>query len=176
MVLLESSVPFDTAHPSSSCTPPSRCKQLKVCRPALSTQRVTTNFLFSKSLCNLARMDECPPCSFWSALCSISLALQNILCRSEGPCLAPRLLFFLITWPGIDTTSLLLLSTSYSFLDILKHHPHEQQTMLASQHLLHSGHCCFEDVSQSSKISVLFMSAINSFDFSRNVLISFVSA
>ena len=88
---------------------------------------------------------------------------------------APRLLFFLKK-PGVDTTSLLLLSTSSSFHDILKHRPHEQQTMPASQHLLQSGHCCFEDVSQSSKISVLFMSAINSFDFSLNLLISFLSA
>ena len=34
----------------------------------------------------------------------------------------------------------------------------------ASQKKLQSGHCCFEDVSQSSKISVLFMSAMRSFD------------
>ena len=31
-VLLESSVLFGKAHPSSSCVPPSRCKQLVVCR------------------------------------------------------------------------------------------------------------------------------------------------
>ena len=34
--------------------------------------------------------------------------------------------------------------------------------------------CCFEDVSQSSKISVLFMSAMRSCDFLLNSLISFV--
>ena len=50
----------------------------------------------STSLSHLARMNECCPCFFWPALCSISLALLNVLCRSEGPCLAPRLLFFLI--------------------------------------------------------------------------------
>ena len=39
---------------------------------------------------------------------------------------------------------------------------------------LQSGHCCFEDVSQSSKISVLFMSAMRSCDSLLNSLISFV--
>ena len=46
--------------------------------------------------------------------------------------------------------------------------------MPTSQYELQSGHCCFEDVSQSSNISVLFMSAISSCDFSLNMLISFV--
>ena len=34
------------------------------------------------------------------------------LCLSGGPCLAPRLLFFLITYPGIDVTSRLFWSNS----------------------------------------------------------------
>ena len=36
---------------------------------------------------------------------------------------------------------------------------------------LQSGHCCLEEVSQSSRISVLFISAIKSFDSSLNLLI-----
>ena len=51
---------------------------------------------------------------------------------------------------------------------------HEQQTMPASQYKLQSGHCCFEDVSQSSKISVLLMSAMRSCDSLLNSFISFV--
>ena len=46
--------------------------------------------------------------------------------------------------------------------------------MSASQYKLQSGHCCFEDVSQSSKISVLFMSAMRFCDSLLNSLISFV--
>ena len=46
--------------------------------------------------------------------------------------------------------------------------------MPASKYELQSGHCCFEDVSQSSKISVLFMSAMRSCDSLLNSLISFV--
>ena len=58
--------------------------------------------------------------------------------------MAPRLLFFLITKPGIDTASMLLLSTSFSFRDILKHLPQVQWTMSASQNKLQTKHCCFE--------------------------------
>ena len=41
-------------------------------------------------------------------------------------------------------------------------------------YMLPSGHCCFEDVSQSLKISVLFMSAMRSCDSLLNSLILFV--
>ena len=47
----------------------------------------------------------------------MSSALQYIRCRSEVPCLAPRVLFFLITQPGIDKTSLLFLSNSLVLCD-----------------------------------------------------------
>ena len=43
--------------------------------------------------------------------------------------------------------------------------------MPISQYKAQSGHCFLEEVSQSSKISVLPMSVINFFDFSLNVLI-----
>ena len=39
-----------------------------------------------------------------------------------------------------------------------------RQCLLPRKKKLHSGHCCFEDASQSSKISVLFMSAMKSCD------------
>ena len=46
--------------------------------------------------------------------------------------------------------------------------------MPISQYKAQSGHCFLEEVSQSSKISVLPMSVINFFDLSLNVLISSV--
>ena len=46
------------------------------------------------------------------AFLSICFAWWYILCLSEGPCLAPRLLFFLITYPGIEVTSRLFWSNS----------------------------------------------------------------
>ena len=54
------------------------------------------------------------------------------------------------------------------------HLPHEQFSMPISHSQAQSGHCFLEEVSQSSKISVLPMSVINFFDFSLNVLISSV--
>ena len=88
--------------------------------------------------------------------------------------MSPRLVFFLITYLGIDTTSLLLLSTSFQVRDVLKHLPRVLQTMPASQYKLQSWHCCFDDASQSSKISVLLMSAMRSCDSLLNSLISFL--
>ena len=49
-----------------------------------------------------------------------------IRCRSEGPCLAPRLLLFLITWPGFDKTSQLFLSNSFVLCDGFEHLPQVQ--------------------------------------------------
>ena len=91
------------------------------------------------------------------ALWSISLTLLYIHCGSQGPCLAPRMLFFFITQHGIDTTSLLLLSTSFPFRDILKHLPHEHQTMPASQKKLQSNIAvwrCFAKLEDLCRIHV----------------------
>ena len=71
-VLSESSVPFGIAHPSSSCIPLSRCKQLGVCRgervratlfgktAILSRERVSncTNVLSSDEVSNYSCMDQ----------------------------------------------------------------------------------------------------------------------
>ena len=49
--------------------------------------------------------------------------------------------------------------------------PQLQQIKPISQYVLHSRHCCLEEFSQKSKISVLFMSAIKSCDSLLNLLI-----
>ena len=67
------------------------------------------------------------------------------------------LVIFLITLPGFDTTSLLLLSTSFPFRDILKHLPHEHQTMPASQYKLQSNIAvwrCFAKLEDLCRIHV----------------------
>ena len=46
--------------------------------------------------------------------------------RSEAPCLAPRMVFFLKTWSGIDKTSLLFLSNSLVLCKDFKHLPQVQ--------------------------------------------------
>ena len=51
-------------------------------------------FRYWSSFCHLSSMDLCLPCLGWRAFCNISLALECIRCRSDGPCLAPRLFFF----------------------------------------------------------------------------------
>ena len=42
------------------------------------------------------------------------LRMKYIFCLSEAPCLAPRLLFFLITCPGIEVTSRLFWSNRWT--------------------------------------------------------------
>ena len=73
-------------------------------------------------------------------------------CRSEGPCFTPRLLFFLITYPGIEVTSRLF------WLDSARnsHFFHSCNRLdTFPRNALQSGHCCLEEFPQSSKISVL---------------------
>ena len=76
-----------------------------------------------------------------------------MVCRTDGPWLAPWVGFFLITWPGIDRTSYLALF-SCLFLSVgCMHLPHVQYTMPASKYKAQSGHLylrrglvMFEDV------------------------------
>ena len=63
-----------------------------------------------------------------------------------------------------------LFSSKYC-IQILKHLPHELWTIPASQCKLQSRHSCLEEFSQSSKISVLFKSAIKYCDSFLNLLI-----
>ena len=63
------------------------------------------DFRYVSSLCHLSSVDLNPPCMGLRAFCNISLALKNIRCHSEGPCLAPRMVFFLLRLPGIDSCS-----------------------------------------------------------------------
>ena len=72
---------------------------------------------------------------------------------------------------GIDKASKFFLSNFVELCEGVRHLQHEQYTMPISQYTLQSGHCFLEEVSQSSKISVLPMSVINFFDSSLNLLI-----
>ena len=85
-------------------------------------------------------------------------AWKYIFCLSEAPCLAPRLLFFLITYPNIEVTSRLFWSHSVGLCEDFIFLPQLQQIIPVSQWALQLGHCCLEEFSQSSKISVLFCS------------------
>ena len=72
--------------------------------------------------------------------------------------------FFLITNPGIEVTSRLFCSNSVGLRGDFIFLPQLQQIIPNSQQVLQSGDCCLDEFSQSSKISVLFKSAIKSFD------------
>ena len=60
-------------------------------------------------------------------------------CRKDGPCLAPWLGFFAITWPGIDKTSYLALSNCRFLSDGCMHLPQVHFTMPTSQYKKQSG-------------------------------------
>ena len=85
-----------------------------------------------------------------------------MVCRTDGPCLAPRVGFFLLTSPGIDRTSYLALFNCRLLSVGCMHLPHVQWIMLPSQYKGQSGHCISEDVPQCSKYSMLPMLVINS--------------
>ena len=97
------------------------------------------------------------PCFPCRAFLSICLAWYYIFFfRSEGPCLAPRQLFFLITYLGIEVTSRLFWSNSVGLREDFMLLPQLQQIIPNSQKVLQSGYCCLVEWSQSSKISALF--------------------
>ena len=92
-------------------------------------------------------------------------------CRIDGPCLAP--------WVGcfFDDVARTLYQALFNcrFLsDGCMHLPQVQYTMPTSQYKEQPGHCILEEISHSSKYSVLPMLVINSFDFSLNGLNSSV--
>ena len=88
----------------------------------------------------------------------------------DGPCLPPWVGFFLVTLPEIDNTSYLAFFNCRFLSDGRMHLPQVQYTMPASQNKEQSGHCILEEISHSSRYSVLPMLVINSFDFSLNGL------
>ena len=74
------------------------------------------------------------------------------------------LVLLLFTYPGIDNMSNLSLLNCRLFSVGCMHFPHVQYTIPISQYEAQSGHCLFEEVSLNSKISVLPISVIKSFD------------
>ena len=81
-------------------------------------------------------------------------ALKYMVHRTDGPCLAPLVGFESFLVNG-------------RFLSVrCRHVPQVQWMMPTSQYKAQSKQCNLEDVSQSSKISILPISVINSFDFS----------
>ena len=60
-----------------------------------------------------------------------------------------------MTYPEIDKASEFFLSSCLVLCDGLRLLPHEQYTMPICQYKAQSGHCVLEEVSHSSKISVL---------------------
>ena len=95
--------------------------------------------------------------------CNISLTSWYIRCRSEGPCLAPRLLFFIITCPGIEVTWLFC-SNSVGLCDDFIFLPQLQQIFRFPNRHCSQDIVVWKSFRKSSKISVLFLSAINSCD------------
>ena len=104
---------------------------------------------------------------------SISRASKYMVCRTDGPCLAPWVGFFLTTSSGIDRTSYLALF-NYRFLSVglqaFAAGAVDDAYFYEKKKKTQSGHCILEEVSQISKISVLPISVIKSFDFALNGL------
>ena len=68
-------------------------------------------------------------------------ALYYIHYRMDGPCLAPWVGLFLMTWLGIDKASYLALFNCRFLPVSCMHLPHVQQIMPPSQYEAQSRHC-----------------------------------
>ena len=99
-----------------------------------STQCLTKILRYLSSLHHLSKIVLQVPFVGLRAFLSISCALKYMVCRTDGPCLAPWDGFFLMTRPGIDRTSNLSLFICRFLSVSCMHLPHVQYTMPTSQY------------------------------------------
>ena len=115
------------------------------------------------------------PCILCLAFLSKCFALWNITCLSETPCVGPRLELLLMTNPRIEVKSQLVFWNVVGLREYFKFLPQLQYMIPNSVKALQSRHWCFAQFSQSSKISVWFMSTSNCCESSLNLLILLIS-
>ena len=131
-----------------------------------------SDFLYFSSPYHLESIVGWPPCFSLSGFLKHLLRMEVHLLPFRSTVLDSKAsVFFFITYPGIEVTSRLFWWNSVGLREDFMFLPQLQQIIPNSQQALQSGHCCLEEFSQISKISVLFMSAIKSCESWLNLLI-----